>query len=76
MIAPMNNPLMMLVQTMRGGGDPMQLLQKNGGAKSTSGSSNVYLSTLVRKREWFCLTSTREVINHLLLYLTSEGKKI
>ena len=22
MIAPMNNPLMMLVQTMRGGGDP------------------------------------------------------
>ena len=28
MIAPMNNPLMMLVQTMRGGGDPMQLLQK------------------------------------------------
>lgn len=39
MIAPMNNPLMMLVQTMRGGGDPMQLLQKMAGAKSTSGSS-------------------------------------
>ena len=31
MIAPMNNPLMMLVQTMRGGGDPMQLLQKMAG---------------------------------------------
>ena len=31
MIAPMNNPLMMLAQTMRGGGDPMQLLQKMAG---------------------------------------------
>lgn len=31
MIAPMNNPLMMLVQTMRSGGDPMQLLQKMAG---------------------------------------------
>ena len=31
MIAPMNNPLMMLVQTMRGGGDPRQLRQKMAG---------------------------------------------